>query len=86
VHQAGYFEREYFELHSGKVRYLEWLVHLLGEHGVERGRVLDVGSGYGFLLEALERAGYEPYGLEVAPEAAEVSRGRTRAPVATGSA
>ena len=86
MHQPGYFEREYFELHPGKVRYLEWLVDLLRAHGVARGRVLDVGSGYGFLLEALERAGYEPHGIEVAPEATEAARKRTRAPIATGSA
>lgn len=86
MHQPGYFEREYFELHPGKVRYLEWLVDLLRDHGVAGGRVLDVGSGYGFLLEALERAGYEPSGLEVAPEATEAARQRTRAPIATGSA
>jgi SAM-dependent methyltransferase len=86
VHHPGYFEREYFELHPGKVRYLEWLVRLLRRHGVAGGRVLDVGSGYGFFLEAAERAGYEPWGLEVAPEATEEARKRTRAVIETGSA
>ncbi|HEX5759488.1 MAG TPA: class I SAM-dependent methyltransferase [Thermoanaerobaculia bacterium] len=82
----GYFAREYFELHPGKVRYLEWLLALLRAHGVAGGRVLDVGSGYGFLLAALERAGYEPAGLELAPEAVEEARRRTRAAIAAGSA
>lgn len=81
-----YFDREYFALHPGKVRYLEWLIDLLRRHGVGTGRVLDVGSGYGFLLEALERAGYEPSGLELSPLAAERARERTAAVIATGSA
>ncbi len=33
--------------------------------GVERGRVLDIGSGYGFFRVALHEAGYEHDGLEV---------------------
>jgi len=84
--EAGYFEREYFELHPGKVRYLEWLIRLLRAHGVDGGAVLDVGAGYGFFLAALERAGYEPAGLEVAPHAVEEARRRTGAEVAAGSA
>ena len=77
MHQAAdYFEREYFELHPGKVRYLEYLIGLLRAHGVAGGRVLDVGSGYGFLLAALESAGYRPYGIELSPEA--VSRAQER--------
>ncbi len=86
VEDAAYFEREYFELHPGKVRYLDYLIGLLREHGVAGGRVLDVGSGYGFFLEALERAGYEPYGLELSPHAAKRARERTAAIIATGSA
>ncbi len=87
MHQAeDYFEREYFELHPGKIRYLEYLISLLREHGVAGGRVLDVGSGYGFFLAALEQAGYEPYGLELSPHAAERARERTTAVIATGSA
>lgn len=83
---SGYFDREYFQLHPGKRRYLEYLIGLLRAHGVESGRVLDVGSGFGFLLEALEQAGFEPYGLEVSPEAVAAARRRTAAPIATGGA
>ena len=81
-----YFDREYFQLHPGKRKYLEYLIRLLRTHGVEHGRVLDVGSGYGFFLEALERAGYEPHGIELSPQAVAASRERTAAPIATGGA
>ncbi len=86
-HPEGYFDREYFELHPGKVKYLEYLIGLLRASGVAGGRVLDVGSGYGFFLAALADAGYEPHGLELSTEAAEIARRRTpRATVAVGSA
>lgn len=81
-----YFDREYFELHAGKRKYLRFLVRLLARHGVESGPVLDLGSGYGFFLEALAEAGYEPQGLELSPHAAEISGRRVGAPVHTGSA
>jgi SAM-dependent methyltransferase len=82
----AYFDREYFQLHPGKQRYLDYLIGLLRAQGVESGRVLDVGSGFGFFLEALESAGYEPYGLELSPHAAAAARTRTTAPIATGGA
>jgi 2-polyprenyl-3-methyl-5-hydroxy-6-metoxy-1,4-benzoquinol methylase len=85
-HPADYFDREYFQLHAGKVRYLDWLVELLRQHDVAGGRVLDVGAGHGFWMEALARAGFEPAGIELSAEAAELARQRTRSPVATGSA
>lgn len=81
MRDAAYFEREYFELHPGKVKYLEYLVGLVRSHGIRSGRVLDVGCGYGFLLAALEKAGYEAHGIEVSSHAVEQVRGRTRAQV-----
>ncbi|HYL06083.1 MAG TPA: class I SAM-dependent methyltransferase [Thermoanaerobaculia bacterium] len=81
-----YFDREYFQLHPGKRKYLDYLIGLLRAHGVSGGRVLDVGSGFGFFLEALERAGYEPHGLEISPHAVAAARQRTRAAIATGGA
>jgi len=81
VQEAAYFEREYFQLHPGKVKYLDYLVGLLRSHGVPGGRVLDVGAGYGFLLEALEKTGYEAHGIELSAHAAEQARRRTRGQV-----
>jgi 2-polyprenyl-3-methyl-5-hydroxy-6-metoxy-1,4-benzoquinol methylase len=71
---SSYFAREYFELHAGKRKYLRFLVGLLCEQGITAGRVLDVGSGYGFLLAALDAAGYQAVGVELAFHAAAVSR------------
>lgn len=73
---AAYFEREYFELHPGKRRYLRYLSALLQDHGISAGRLLDVGSGYGFWLEELRRSGHRGLGLELAPEAARRGAGR----------
>jgi len=82
VHDASYFDREYFQLHPGKVKYLGYLVDLLRRHGVPAGgRVLDVGAGYGFFLAAAEKAGYEAHGLEISAHAAELARTRTRGSV-----
>jgi len=86
THPPGYFDREYFRLHPGRDRYLAWLLALLRRHGVHRGRVLDLGAGYGFWLAALARAGYEPAGVELSAEAAALARERSGAPVSTGSA
>ncbi len=78
----SYFEREYFQLHPGKVKYLEYLVGLLRTHGVPAaGRVLDVGAGYGFFLEAAERSGYEMHGIELSEHAAAEARKRARGEV-----
>lgn len=81
VHDASYFDREYFQLHPGKRKYLDYLVGLLRSHGVPKGRVLDVGAGYGFFLEAAEKAGYEAHGLEVSAHAVEEARRRVRGTV-----
>jgi 2-polyprenyl-3-methyl-5-hydroxy-6-metoxy-1,4-benzoquinol methylase len=82
----GYFDREYFQLHPGKRKYLDYLIRLLRANGVAGGRVLDIGSGYGFFLEALEKAGYEPYGVELSAHAVAAARERTTATIVNASA
>jgi 2-polyprenyl-3-methyl-5-hydroxy-6-metoxy-1,4-benzoquinol methylase len=82
VEGDSYFEREYFQLHPGKIKYLDYLIRLLARHGVTGGRVLDVGAGYGFFLEALEQAGFEAHGIELSPHAAALARQRCRGTVA----
>lgn len=42
--------------------------------GLERGRVLDIGSGYGYFRVALSKAGYEHEGLEVSDHARAIAR------------
>lgn len=81
-----YFEREYFQLHPGKVRYLDYLVRLVDRFSTGNGRVLDVGAGFGFLIAALEAAGYEGHGLEISSHACEEARKQTSAPIVNQSA
>jgi SAM-dependent methyltransferase len=81
-----YFDREYFTLHDGKARYLAALTDVLRSHGIDVGRVLDVGCGFGFFVEALEDRGYEPSGLEISEYACDRARERTGAPIVAGSA
>jgi 2-polyprenyl-3-methyl-5-hydroxy-6-metoxy-1,4-benzoquinol methylase len=78
MYDARYFDREYFALHPGKHRYHAFLLGLLRAHGVEGGRVLDVGCGFGYFLAALSAAGYRPVGLDHALPA--VAAARAQAP------
>jgi SAM-dependent methyltransferase len=71
---ADYFAREYFTLHPGKARYLDYLIDQLERAGVRPGRVLDVGSGYGLLLARLRERGWQASGLELSAHACEVAR------------
>jgi 2-polyprenyl-3-methyl-5-hydroxy-6-metoxy-1,4-benzoquinol methylase len=68
-----YFDREYFELHPGKQKYLAYLIDRV-RRVCPTGRVLDVGSGYGFFLRALDDAGYRATGIDVSPHAAQQAR------------
>jgi SAM-dependent methyltransferase len=86
MEEREYFDQEHFEPYSGKVRYVRALARLLARYGVPAGRVLDVGSGFGFFLRALEEAGYEPYGLEVSEYARDRAREYTSAPIVTQTA
>lgn len=84
--ESEYFDREYFQLTSGKIRYLDYLLGVLRRSGISAGAVLDVGSGYGFFLERLESAGYRASGLEHSEHAAERARHRSGAEVYVQSA
>lgn len=47
----------------------------------ERGRILDVGCGYGFFLEAMRRKGWIAEGVELSEPAAAIARRMTGLPV-----
>lgn len=83
---SNYFEREYFRLHPGKARYLDWTIGQLRRQGLRRGTVLDVGCGFGFLLDALLRAGFTAIGIDRSPEATAASCAGSRGRVAVASA
>src|SRR4029453_10555981 len=71
---TNYFAREYFTLHPGKARYLDYLIAELERAGARPGPVIDVGSGYGLLLARLRERGWRATGLELSAHACEVSR------------
>ena len=53
--------------------------------GLTQGRVLDIGSGYGFFRVALRDAGYEQEGLEVSAFARAVAESSTGSTLIRGS-
>ena len=55
------------------------------QNGGRRGRVLDVGCGRGFLLEAFQNRGWEVAGTELSDQAARYARQVLRLPVNTGA-
>lgn len=82
----GYFDRDYFRLHPGKRRYLDYLVDLVRRLRPPGPRVLDVGCGYGFFLAALGRAGFAATGLDLSPHAAARSGAESGRPTVAASA
>ena len=54
------------------------------ESRIPRGRLLDVGCAYGFLLEAAARRGWQPRGVELSADAAEHVRREFGLPVFNG--
>ena len=86
IQAHDYFDREYFTLHDGRRRYLAYLIDLLRNGGVSRGRVLDVGSGLGFFLRVLSQSGFEPFGLEKSAEVADRAREECGASISVGDA
>ena len=51
------------------------------ERHIPHGRLLDVGSGYGFFLALMQARGWEVQGLEVSPTGAEYGRTRWGLPI-----
>lgn len=74
-----YFERSYFEDHPGKRRSHAEIVRRLAAAGLKEGRVLDIGAGAGYMLRALEDAGFDGSGMDHAPEALELAEAQARA-------
>ncbi len=59
---------DYLGEERGRRHTARWLLDLLGRY-VPRGRLLEVGCGYGLLLDEARRRGYETEGLELSREA-----------------
>jgi SAM-dependent methyltransferase len=49
-------------------------IALLARSGVNRGRLVEIGTGAGFFLKAAARAGWDAHGLELSPEASAYAR------------
>lgn len=64
----------------GRRRTARRLLNLLAKH-MPRGRLLQVGSGYGLLLDEARQRGYEVEGVELASQAAHYARDRLGLPV-----
>jgi SAM-dependent methyltransferase len=82
--EAGYFDREYFRLYRGKAAYVAALARRVRARVPPGAAVLDLGAGFGFLVDALREAGLRACGLERAPLAAAHARRRGR--IAVGDA
>lgn len=89
------YSREYFEgdrdagyptyladaplLERNFAQRVDWLRELRAP-----GRLLDVGTAYGFFLAAAAKRGWDAMGVEIAPDCAEEARRMTGAPVVAG--
>ena len=82
--EPGYFDREYFRLYPGKAAYVTALAERVRARVPPGAAVLDLGAGFGFLVEALLAAGLRGTGLERSPFAA--ARARRRGSLAVGDA
>lgn len=66
----------YDELRPADDAWLELLETLVGEGGLDEGRVLDVGCGTGRLTAALAERGVRVWGVDASPEMLEVARAK----------
>lgn len=73
-------DERYLSEEAGRRRTARRLLDLLAGH-VPRGRLLQVGCGYGLLLDEARRRGYEVEGVELSAEAVRHARERLGLPV-----
>ena len=83
--EHNYFDREYFQLHRGKKGYVNFLANLLANYQA-KGKVLDIGCGFGFFLEALDKGKYNTYGIDISEFAIEQAKQRSKAHLTVQSA
>jgi len=51
------------------------------EHGLNKGRLLDIGSGYGFFLEEMKSRGWDVEGIELSDTGRKYTRDRINVPI-----
>jgi 2-polyprenyl-3-methyl-5-hydroxy-6-metoxy-1,4-benzoquinol methylase len=73
-------DERYLSEEPGRRLMARRLLDVLGRH-VPRGRLLDAGCGYGFLLDEARRRGYEVEGVELSLDAVNYARERLSLPV-----
>jgi SAM-dependent methyltransferase len=69
----GMSDEYYLREEEGRRRHARRLLDLLGAH-VPRGRLLDIGCGYGLLLDEARRRGYEVEGVELSVDGVQHAR------------
>jgi len=78
-----YYSGEAEEIEAGRIRYADVSTFLLDEIGKVRskkGKLLDVGCGYGFFLLKARESGWQVYGTELSNIAVEYMRDRQGLP------
>jgi SAM-dependent methyltransferase len=73
-------DERYLREEEGRRRHARRLLDLLAVH-MPRGRLLDIGCGYGLMLDEARRRGYDVEGVELSVAAARYARERLGLPV-----
>lgn len=88
LYDLSYFEAEDYVGHPGvhADRRFEAEVRVrLVQRYRERGRLLELGAGAGYFLDAARRTGFDPFGIELSTEIAQIAKDRFGVDVAVGS-